>query len=79
VQNGASPNRVLALDLDEGLTKVERITVLLKVPEATHVLVREGTLFVLADNGWERFDEAGMLKKDATPERAPRILRLKLP
>jgi len=79
VQNGASPNRVLALDLDEGLTKVERITVLLKVPEATHVLVREGTLFILADNGWERFDDAGALKKDAPPERAPRILRLELP
>ena len=79
VQNGATPNRVLALDLDEAFTKVERITLLLKLPEGTHILLHGGALFVLADNGWERFDEAGALKKDAPPERAPRILRLKLP
>jgi hypothetical protein len=79
VQNGGSPNRVLALHLDADFTKVERAEILLTLPEATHALVRDGALFVLADNGWERFDDAGVLKKDAPSERPPRILRLKLP
>ena len=78
VQNGAVPNRVLALDLDAGFTKVEGLAVLLTLPEATHVLARDGSLFILADNGWDRFTEAGALKPDL-PAQAPRILRLRLP
>lgn len=79
VQNGASPNRVLALDLDAGFTKVERITALLRVPEATHVLLHGGALFLLADNGWDRFGPDGAPVKGLPPETPPRILELPLP
>jgi hypothetical protein len=79
VQNGASPNRVLALDLDAGFAKVERVTVLMEVSEATHVLLHGGALFLLADNGWDRFGPDGALVKDLPPETPPRILKLPLP
>lgn len=78
VQNGGSPTRILALDLDEAFTKVERATELLTLPEATHVLARDGALFILADNGWDDFAEDGALRPGAA-RRPPRILRVKLP
>ncbi len=79
VQNGASPSRVVALDLDADFTKVERITVLLQVAEATHLVLQGSSLFVLADNGWERFDADGVPLKGLPPEIPPRILKVALP
>lgn len=79
VQNGATPNRVLALDLDARFTKVERVTVLLQVAEATHLLFRGQNLYLLIDNGWDRFGSDGHLRKGLPAETAPRILKVPLP
>ena len=78
VQNSASPARILALDLDAAFTRVERISVLATVPEATHLVARDGALFILADNGWDDFTDGGA-PKPGTASHRPRILRLELP
>lgn len=78
VQNGAAPNRILRLRLgpDRAVASVE---VLLRLPEATHLLLRAGRLWILADNGWDRYTPQGALRPDRPPEPAPRILALRLP
>ena len=78
VQNSGSPTRLLALDLDEAFTKVESVSVLLDVPEATHVLARKGALYLLTGNGWDDFTAGGEAKPGTAAHR-PRILRIKLP
>jgi hypothetical protein len=42
VQNSASPACILALDLDTAFTRVERISALATVPEATRLVARDG-------------------------------------
>ena len=79
VQNGAAPNRILALRLAEDRRSVASVEVLLRLPEATHLLLRDGRLWILADNGWDRYTPQGALRPDRPAEPAPRILQLRLP
>lgn len=79
VQNGATPNRILELNLAPDHSAITFVKVLLRLPEATHLVVHDRRLFILADNGWERYAADGALRPDRPPEPAPRILALPLP
>ncbi|MBS1785923.1 MAG: PQQ-like beta-propeller repeat protein [Acidobacteria bacterium] len=79
VQNGTSPNRVLELFLAPDHSAITFVKVLLRLPEATHLVAHDGKLFVLADNGWERYRPSGQLLPDLPPEPAPHILSIPLP
>jgi sugar lactone lactonase YvrE len=74
VQNGASPERVVAFTLDPAGTAVvaerviERATPGLGTP--THGVFVGETFYYLANSGWDALDEHGVVKPSAQPTRA---------
>jgi hypothetical protein len=80
VQNGVEPNRVVRFTLGSddavtGWTLMEQGTPWLREP--THGVIVGGNLYVIANSGWNAFDDAGARRRDA-PLDAPRILRIPL-
>jgi sugar lactone lactonase YvrE len=66
MQNGTDPNRVIRLYLDDAGTRILRGEILesgsrgLGVP--THGTLVDGTLYFLANSGWDQLDDDGALK-----------------
>jgi sugar lactone lactonase YvrE len=82
VQNGSSPERVVAFTLDRALTRItseaviERSTDTLGDP--THGVVVNHDFYYIANSGWDAIDDHGKLKPDAKAS-AARIMRARIP
>jgi hypothetical protein len=74
IQNGTSPERVVAFELDSALTKItsqaiiERSTETLGDP--THGLIIDSDFYYIANSGWDIIDAHGNLKPGAHPTEA---------
>jgi len=81
VQNGTSPERVMAFTLDPKLTRVLSATVIERATQSlgdpTHGVVIGGQFYYIANSGWDVIDEHGALKVGAMAS-AARIMRVKL-
>jgi sugar lactone lactonase YvrE len=77
VQNGTVPARVVQMELSKDHQRVLRWRALDTgdLPEPTHGTFVDGAFCYLSGAGWERFDDAGALRKDAPPD-APTIRRI---
>lgn len=81
VQNGTTPERVVAFTLDPTLERIvaekviERATPTLGDP--THGVIVGGQLYYIANSGWSVLDDRGALKPGATLS-AARIMRVQL-
>jgi sugar lactone lactonase YvrE len=81
VQNGTSPERVVAFTLDSSLTRIasetifERSTATLGDP--THGVVVGQDFYYIANSGWDVVDEHGALKPGAKMS-TPRVMRVRL-
>lgn len=81
VQNGTSPERVIAFRLKASLTGIasqtifERATATLGDP--THGVIVGRDFYYIANSGWDVIDEHGNMKPEAKPS-APRIMRVQL-
>lgn len=81
VQNGTSPERVVAFNLDASLGKITSETVIERATQTlgdpTHGVVVGGRFYYIANSGWDAIDEHGELKRGVQPS-APRIMRVEL-
>jgi sugar lactone lactonase YvrE len=81
VQNGTSPERVVAFTLDPTLRRVLRATVIERATpslgDPTHGVVSGGRFYYIANSGWDVIDEHGALKAGATAS-AARIMQVRL-
>jgi sugar lactone lactonase YvrE len=81
VQNGTSPERVIAFKLDASLTHivsetiVERSTATLGDP--IHGVIAGDTFYYIANSGWDVIDDHGNMKPEAKPSEA-RIMRVQV-
>jgi hypothetical protein len=80
VQNGASPERVVAFTLDATLGRIESQTVIERSTETlgdpTHGVVVDNEFWYIANSGWDKLDDHGNLKPGARPSN-PRIMSVK--
>jgi sugar lactone lactonase YvrE len=78
VQNGTSPERVVAFTLDTTLTNIESETIIERstgtLGAPTHGVVIDKEFFYIANSGWDSIDDHGNLKPGAKPS-APRLMR----
>jgi sugar lactone lactonase YvrE len=78
VQNGASPERVVAFTLDPTLSEVAAETILERstdtLGDPTHGVVVGKDFYYIANSGWDIVDDQGNLKPGAKPS-PPRIMR----
>jgi sugar lactone lactonase YvrE len=81
VQNGTSPERVVAFTLDASLTRIESETVIERstttLGDPTHGVVIDKDFYYIANSGWDVIDDAGNMKAGAKLS-APRIMRAQL-
>lgn len=81
VQNGTSPERVVAFTLDASLTRVESETVIERstdtLGDPTHGVVIDNDFYYIANSGWDIIDDNGNLKAGAKAS-PPRIMRAQL-
>jgi sugar lactone lactonase YvrE len=81
VQNGVTPNRLVAFDLDAGHTRITGARALmrdtLRINEPTHLVVVGDDVFYVANGGFGAYDERGQLKPGVT-QSAPVIARVRL-
>ena len=79
VQNGTSPERVVAFRLDPGFTKVESETILEQststLGDPTHGVVVGRDFYYIANSGWDIVDNHGNVKPNTKPS-APIIMRM---
>lgn len=79
VQNGTSPERVVAFTLNPTLTRIgfekmiERSTPTLGDP--THGVIVDNDFYYIANSGWDIVDEHGNVKPGAKPS-APEVMRV---
>lgn len=82
VQNGTSPERVVAFTLDPSLTRVESETIIEQstdtLGDPTHGVVIGDDFYYIANSGWDVIDDHGNMKPGARPS-VPRIMRAQLP
>lgn len=70
VQNGTAPERVIRFSTDASASRVisenvvERSTTTLGVP--THGVIVEGTLYYIANSGWDVLDASGKVEPTKT-------------
>ncbi|HET9819039.1 MAG TPA: SMP-30/gluconolactonase/LRE family protein [Rhodanobacteraceae bacterium] len=80
-QNGIQPQRIIRYRLGDGGLVVESAQVLSAndplVPEPTLLTIVDGTLYVVANSQWSRFDANGHLSPDGSLQ-APLIAKLPL-
>ncbi len=78
VQNGASPERVVAFTLDPTLSEVTAETILERSTETlgdpTHGVVVGKDFYYIANSGWDILDDHGNLKPGAKPTQ-PRMMQ----
>jgi hypothetical protein len=81
VQNGTSPERIVAFTLDPSLTRIESETIIERSTETlgdpTHGVVINNDFYYIANSGWDAVDDNGNLKAGAKPS-VPRIMRAPL-
>jgi sugar lactone lactonase YvrE len=81
VQNGTSPERVVAFTLDASLTRIESETIIERSTETlgdpTHGVVIDNDFYYIANSGWDVVDDSGNLKAGAKAS-VPRIMRAPL-
>jgi sugar lactone lactonase YvrE len=81
VQNGTSPERVVAFTLDASLTRIESETIIERstgtLGDPTHGVVVGNDFYYIANSGWDAVDDHGNMKAGAKPS-APRIMRAPL-
>jgi sugar lactone lactonase YvrE len=82
VQNGTSPERVVAFTLDATLTSIESETILERstatLGDPTHGVVVDTDFYYIANSGWDAIDDRGNMKPGAKAS-APRVMRAGLP
>lgn len=80
VQNGTSPERVVAFTLDASLTRIESETIIERstgtLGDPTHGVVIDNDFYYIANSGWDAVDDRGNMKAGARPS-VPRIMRAK--
>ena len=81
VQNGTSPERVVAFQLDPTFSKVVSETIIERSTETlgdpTHGVIVGNDFYYIANSGWDIIDDQGNLKPGAHPSEA-RIMRVSL-
>lgn len=81
VQNGTSPERVIAFALDASLSKIESETIIEQATatlgDPTHGVVVDKDFYYIANSGWDVTDDRGNLNAGARAS-VPRIMRVKL-
>ena len=81
VQNGTSPERVVAFTLDPTFTKIESQTIIERststLGDPTHGVVIDNDFYYIANSGWDVVDDHGNMKPGATPS-VPRMMRAHL-
>jgi hypothetical protein len=72
VQNGVSPARIIRMQLDSSLTRIEGFDVLESnwagLGEPTHGVVVGGRFYFIANSGWDRLGDDGQVKPGAVFE-----------
>ncbi len=74
IQNGTSPERVVAFQLDPGFTKILSETIIERSTETlgdpTHGVIVGENFYYLANSGWDTIDDRGNLNPGAHPSEA---------
>jgi hypothetical protein len=82
VQNGTTPERIIMMQLADGLTRVERWSVLLaRAPglgDPTHGCLRGREFYFIANSGWDQFEDDGQRRADSHPSPAE-IWKIRIP
>jgi hypothetical protein len=81
VQNGTSPERVVAFTLDASFTKIMSETILEQstdtLGDPTHGVVVNGDFYYIANSGWDVIDDHGNVKSGSRLS-VPRLMRVPL-
>lgn len=81
VQNGTSPERVVAFTLDPSFTRIESETIIERstdtLGDPTHGVVLDNDFYYIANSGWDAVDDHGNMKPGERPSLA-RIMRAQL-
>ena len=82
VQNGTTPERIIMMQLAEGLNRVERWSVLLaRAPglgDPTHGCLRRSEFYFIANSGWDQFQDDGQRRPDSQSSPAE-IWKIRIP
>jgi len=82
VQNGSSPERVIAFTLDTALARITSETVIERATDTlgdpTHGVVVDHDFYYIANSGWDVIDDHGKMKPEAKAS-AARIMRARIP
>jgi hypothetical protein len=82
VQNGTSPERVVAFSLDPSFTRIESEMIIERstctLGDPTHGVVVDNDFYYIANSGWGVVDDRGNMKPGPKPS-VPRMMRAKLP
>ena len=78
VQNGTSPERVVAFDLDPALTRITSETIIERstdtLGDPTHGVIVGDDFYYIANSGWDVIDDHGNMRAGAKPTEA-RLMR----
>jgi hypothetical protein len=81
VQNGTSPERVVAFTLDPSFTRIESETIIERstgtLGDPTHGVVVDNDFYYIANSEWDAVDDHGNMKPGARPS-VPRIMRAQI-
>jgi len=79
VQNGTSPERVVAFTLNATLTRIESEEIIERststMGDPTHGVTVDDHFYYIANSGWDLVDDHGNLKPGSQPS-APRVMRV---
>jgi sugar lactone lactonase YvrE len=79
VQNGTSPERVVAFRLNATLTRIESEKIIERstptIGDPTHGVIVDDGFYYIANSGWDLVDDHGNLKPGREPS-APRVMRV---
>jgi hypothetical protein len=81
VQNGTSPERVVAFDLDPYLTRITSETIIERstntLGDPTHGVIIDDDFYYIANSGWDVIDDHGNMRPGAKPSE-PRVMRARV-
>jgi hypothetical protein len=81
VQNGTSPERVVAFDLDSSLTRITSETIIERstntLGDPTHGVIIDDDFYYIANSGWDVIDDHGNMRPGAKPSE-PRVMRARV-
>jgi sugar lactone lactonase YvrE len=81
VQNGTSPERVVAFDLDPSLTRITSETIIERCTDTlgdpTHGVMIDDDFYYIANSGWDVIDDRGNMRPEAKPSK-PRVMRARV-